>query len=116
MRIAIGVAVFVVVFAAGLLALPTVPAAGQTVPPPTATPRPTASVSPTPDPGCTDDCGPIPTPRPIMGTPGPGCEGECFPWPTPRPTYIPGGTIDPAEPGPGKQIWFYGFMPIVGRQ
>jgi hypothetical protein len=51
-----------------------------------------------------------------MGTPAPDCEGECFPWPTPRPTYFPGGTIDPAEPGPGKQIWFYRFMPIVGRQ
>lgn len=129
MRVAVVVALFVVVCAAGLVGV-VAPASGQTVPPtatPTATiechgdcsiaptPRPTASVSPTPDPGCTDNCGPIATPRPIMGTPAPDCPGECFPWPTPRPTFAPGATIVAAEP-PERQTWFYRFMPVVGRQ
>ena len=136
MRIAAIVALFVVLFAAGLVSV-VAPASGQTIPPtetPTATPkcqgdcsiaptpRPTASVSPTPDPGCTDDCGPIPTPRPDAGTPqptstpNPACPAnDCFPFPTPRPTYAPGATIEPAGPNDGIGFWHYSFAPIVGR-
>lgn len=140
MRTALIVAAFVVVFAAGLLYV-AAPAAGQTVPPatetPTATPtattecrgdcsiaptpRPTTDGTPeptaTPDPNCPDgNCFPAPTPRPPHGTPAPDCPSECFPWPTPRPTYAPGATIEPANPGNGTGIWYYSFMPIMGRR
>lgn len=131
MRIAAVVAVFVVLFAAGLVALPTMPASGQTVPPtatatpdfPYATPRPTVDGTPEPtatsNPNCPPEgCNPVPTPRPTLNvpaTPDPGCVEPCFPFPTPRPTFEPGAPIEPAQPDPGPGIWFYSFMPKVGK-
>lgn len=103
MRLALFIAVAVVLLIAAAFAVPAAPAAGQTVPPPT----PTA---------CPDDCGPIPTPRPIAGTPAPGCpEGFCLPFPTPRPTDNPNDDVSPAIPDPGKTLWHYVFMPVAGR-
>jgi hypothetical protein len=101
MRIAVVVALFVVVCAAFLLGV-VAPASGETIPPPTATP-------------CAGDCGPLPTPRPDMGTPAPDCIGPCIPFPTPRPTYAPGATIEPAGPNEGMGFWRYVFMPQLGQ-
>ncbi len=127
MRFALIVAAFVVVFAVALVALPTAPAAGQTIPPPTntpdfpyPTPRPDGGPTATPDPNCPPEgCGPIPTPRPSPGptsTPDPACpEGGCFPFPTPRPTNAPNATIVPAGPDEGIGIWHYSFMPQLGQ-
>jgi len=127
MRIAAVVAVFVLVFVAGLVGV-VAPAAGQTVPPatetPTATieclgdcsiaptPRPTDSLT-TPAPDCAGECPILPTPRPPSGTPAPDCVGACIPFPTPRPTYAPGATIEPAGPDNGTGFWHYSFMPTV---
>ena len=131
MRIAIVSALFVVVLVLGFAALPTTPAAGETVPPtatatpdfPYATPRPTVEGTPEPtatlNPNCPPEgCGPIPTPRPtsnVPPTPDPGCTEPCFPFPTPRPTSEPGAPVQPAQPDPGTGIWHYSFMPIAGR-
>jgi hypothetical protein len=139
MRIAVVVALFVVVCAAFLFGV-VAPASGQTIPPPTATPcvdgcfpaptpRPTDGEpfgpTSTPDPACpANDCFPAPTPRPTdtapsgpTATPNPACPAnDCFPFPTPRPTYAPGATIEPAGPSNGTGFWHYGFMPIVGRR
>lgn len=125
MRISAVVALFVVVLLLGFAALPTTPAAGETVPPtPTATPdfpyptpRPSPGPTSTPDPNCPNGgCFPAPTPRPPSGTPLPDCSDQCFPWPTPRPTDDGNVPIDPANPDPGETWWHYAFMPIVGRR
>ncbi len=136
MRITVVSALFVVLLVLAFAALPTTPAAGETVPPtatatpdfPYPTPRPTVDGTPeptaTPDPACPEGgCFPAPTPRPTDGapigptaTPDPACpEGGCFPFPTPRPTNVPGTPIEPAQPGPEPGFWHYAFMPIVGR-
>lgn len=131
MRIAAVVALFVVVLLLALAAQPTMPVAGETVPPtatatpdfPYPTPRPTVDGTPdptsTPDPNCpANDCFPAPTPHPISptSTPDPACPAnDCFPFPTPRPTNVPGAPIEPAQPGPEEGYWHYAFMPIVHR-
>ena len=105
MRIAAVVALFVAVLVLVIVAQPTTPAAGETVPS-TATP-------------CAGDCGPIITPRPSpwpASTPDPGCTDNCGPWPTPRPTVPPYETIEPANPGGGEAILYHTFMPIAGRR
>ena len=125
------IALFVIVMILAFVALPTTPAAGETVPPtatatpdfPYPTPRPTVDGTPdptsTPNPDCpANDCFPAPTPHPIgpTSTPNPACPAnDCFPFPTPRPTTAPGATIQPAHPDPGTGIWYYAFMPIAGR-
>ena len=136
MRIAVIVAVFVVLCAAALVGV-VAPASGQTLPPPAEivtetptptpcaidcgpvpTPRPTDGAEGTPDPGCTGECNPVPTPRPTDSapmTPAPGCEGVCFPFPTPRPTIDPDDAIGPAQPETGPGIWHYEFIPMLHR-
>lgn len=138
MRITVVSALFVVLLVLAFAALPTTPAAGETVPPtatatpdfPYPTPRPTVDGTPdptaTPDPNCPPEgCGPVPTPRPTdtapsgpTPTPNPACpQNDCFPFPTPRPTDDGNVPIDPAKPGPGPEpgFWHYSFMPVVGR-
>lgn len=120
MRIAAVVAVFVVLCSASLVGV-VAPASGQTMPPPLPTNPPPLTPYPTETPNtCNSPACILPTATPLVpiptSTPGGGCPDWCFPFPTPRPTVAPGEPVQPAQPDPGTGIWYYAFMPSVGRR
>lgn len=102
MRFALIVAAFVVVFAVALVALPTVPASGQTIPPPRPTeippltPYPTATPNGCDVPGCL-----VPTKTPAVPTPD-------------RPPVEPTAEVNPARPGLPHANYLV-FCAVVGQ-
>ncbi len=101
MRIAAVVALFVVVLLLAIAAAPTMPVAGQTIPP-IPTPMPTPNPL-TPQPGCDDYCMPGPTPVPNIPTPN-------------IPPLEPTAEVDAAFPGIPVGYGYLVFCPSVGNE